>query len=188
MKKNKPNTIHSQRFAEAQKRWALEDQQREERKARKAALDRLEGKETRKERLDREYRALTKDSSQENIRINGGDKMNKRPFALCAPNTGWKINPSETTWDTHYRVWKEEITAKKQAGICWIESNSKYTTPTYEYKKVKTFEATPTYHWLVTNAPRNPFARSLMKYYKRHNQLTEKQLAAIEQNLKRPHH
>ena len=110
------------------------------------------------------------------------------PFAVCATNTGWKINPSKTTWDTHYRVWKEEITAKKQAGICWIESNSKYTTPTYEYKKVKTFEATPTYHWLVTNAPRNPFARSLMKYYKRHNQLTEKQLAAIEQNLKRPHH
>ena len=187
MRKIQQNTIHSQKFVEAQKRHTIEDKQRKEWEALKENLAKLAEKETMKEQLDREYCNLTKDSSQENIRICGGEKMNKRPFALCAPNTGWKINPFETNWDTHQRLCKEEIKAKKQAGIRWRKGNFECTTSACELKKAGILEDTAAYLWIITNAPRNPFARSLMKYYKRHNQLTKKQLAAVEKNLQRPH-
>ena len=182
MKKNKPNTIHSQRFAEAQKRWALEDQQREERKARKEALDRLEGKETRKERLDREYRNLTKDSSQENIRINGGDKMNKRPFALCAPNTGWKINAFENSHQTYMRKWREEISANKIEGLRYFINQPNSFKG---FNPPKTQEDRPAFQWIVENAPHNSFAKSLLHQFQWKGELSQKQWDAAEKASKR---
>ena len=184
MKRNKPNTIHSQRFAEAQKRWAREDQQREERKALKETLERLEEKETRKERLDREYRNLTKESSQENIRINVGEKMNKRPYSLCAPNTGWKINAFENSHQTYMRKWREEISTNKIKGLRYLINHPN----SFEgFKQSKAQEECPAYRWIVKNAPHNSFAKSLLRQFNWKGELSEKQWDAAEKASKRSH-
>jgi hypothetical protein len=82
----------------------------------------------------------------------------------------------------HQRFCRDEIKTRKQAGIRWREGNFECTTSSSEHMKGQILEDNPAYFWMITNAPRNPFEKSLMKYYKSHNQPTEKQLAAVEQN------